>query len=125
VIDLERRTLLGQVIRWEENSMRDSDRRLIAAALQGRRPRRREVLRGMAFGAGAIAAPTWLTACSDSDSSTTSSSGEPKRGGSLRMGGAGGGSVDTIDAHKPTSKLDIARVHQLYEPLMLRVGGAQ
>jgi peptide/nickel transport system substrate-binding protein len=103
--------------------MLESDRRLFAAAhrgLRGRPTTRREVLRGLALGTGALAVPSWLTACSGSETSTDSSAGEPKRGGSLRMGGAGGGAVDTIDAHKPTSKLDIARVHQLYEPLMIR-----
>ena len=90
------------------------------------RPTRRDVLRGMAVGTGALVAPGWLAGCSDSSTSTStstsssSSQGEPKRGGTIRMGGAGGGATDSIDAHKPVTKLDIARVHQLYEPLMIR-----
>ncbi|MDQ3104207.1 MAG: hypothetical protein M3Q87_03110, partial [Actinomycetota bacterium] len=87
------------------------------------RPTRRDVLRGMAVGTGALVAPGWLAGCgSDSETSTSgdTSQGEPQRGGSISMGGAGGGATDSIDAHKPVSKLDIARVHQLYEPLMIR-----
>ncbi len=88
-------------------------------AVRGR-PRRRDVLRGMAVGTGALAAPAWLTACSDESTSGPTASGEPQRGGTIRMGGAGGGATDSIDAHKPVTKLDIARVHQLYEPLLIR-----
>ncbi len=86
------------------------------------RPSRRDVLRGLAVGAGALAAPGWLAGCTDSGTSGSGDSpqGEPQRGGSLRMGGAGGGPTDSIDAHNPVTKLDIARVHQLYEPLMIR-----
>lgn len=85
------------------------------------RPNRRQVLRGLAVGTGALVTPGWLAACGGSDTSTDpSGSGEPKSGGSLRFGGAGGGPDDSLDAHKPVQKLDINRVHNLYEPLMIR-----
>jgi len=86
-------------------------------------PSRRDVLRGMAVGTGALLAPGWLAACGGSETSSTdtsSSQGTPQRGGTLRMGGAGGGATDSVDAHTAVTKLDIARVHQLYEPLMIR-----
>lgn len=109
--------------------MHESQRRAIAAAMEagsGRNLSRRDVLRGFAIGSGALAAPSWLGACSAADpvggsqSSEGGASGEPKRGGSLRMGAAGGGSSDTVDAHKPVDRPDINRVHQLYEPLLIR-----
>lgn len=83
------------------------------------RPTRREVLRGLALGTGTLIVPGWLTACTDT-SGEQDAAGAPKRGGSLRVGVAGGGAADTIDAHKPVTKPDIARVHQLYEPLLIR-----
>ncbi|MBA2738569.1 MAG: ABC transporter substrate-binding protein [Nocardioidaceae bacterium] len=107
--------------------MHESERRLIAATLAAGERRsltRRDVLRGLALGTGAVVAPSWLTACSASEpvggTATEGSAGQPKRGGSLRMGAAGGGPSDSVDAHKPVTKPDIARVHQLYEPLLIR-----
>src|SRR6202007_2210088 len=43
-----------------------------------------------------------------------------KSGGNLRVGSTGGGASDSIDAHVAISDPDIARLHQLYEPLAVR-----
>ena len=44
----------------------------------------------------------------------------PKKGGMLRVGVAGGGAKDKLDAHTSVSYPDIARVFALYEPLATR-----
>jgi peptide/nickel transport system substrate-binding protein len=80
---------------------------------------RRQVLAsGVAITAGGL-----LAACGGSSSSAGSSrasSGTLNSGGSLRVGGTGGGAKDTIDAHLPVSDVDSMRVWNLYEPLNIR-----
>lgn len=44
--------------------------------------------------------------------------GAPRRGGVLRIGVAGGGSSETLDAQLGTSAVDFARQYQLYDPLV-------
>nr|WP_249033856.1 ABC transporter substrate-binding protein [Prauserella marina] len=46
--------------------------------------------------------------------------GPPRRGGTLRVGITGGGASDTLDPHIPATSPDIARVRNLYEPLLYR-----
>ncbi|GAA4536767.1 ABC transporter substrate-binding protein [Amycolatopsis samaneae] len=46
--------------------------------------------------------------------------GPPRRGGTLRVGVTGGGAADTLDPHSPATNPDIARVINLYEPLLIR-----
>ncbi len=46
------------------------------------------------------------------------SSGPQKTGGILTHGATGGSSKDTLDAHAPVTNPDIARVFNLYEPLL-------
>ena len=68
--------------------------------------------------AGAAVAPV-LAACGGGDSgSGGGAEGEPRQGGRLRVGVAGGGSGDTLDAHDPTDNVDIARNYALYAALM-------
>lgn len=87
---------------------------------------RRQVLHGAAAGGLALGAGGVLAACGGSSGSQTTSGstggggGSLRHGGALRVGATGGGSQDTIDAHKPTSDCDIMRVWQLYEPLAVR-----
>ncbi|GAB3523581.1 ABC transporter substrate-binding protein [Arthrobacter monumenti] len=78
---------------------------------------RRNVLGGgMALGLGAV-----LTACGGNTASQLAKpTGEPQRGGHLRVGLAGGGAADTLDAHIPVGTTDIARVVNLYESLLYR-----
>ncbi|MFD6952491.1 peptide ABC transporter substrate-binding protein [Nocardiopsis sp. TSRI0078] len=78
-------------------------------------PSRRSLLRASA--AGAAVAPV-LAACGGDSGSGGSGGGEPQRGGRLRVGVAGGGVNDTLDAHEPTDNVDIARNHALYATLV-------
>lgn len=77
---------------------------------------RRGLLKASA--AGAAVAPV-LAACGGGDSSSGGGdAGEPQYGGRLRVGVAGGGASDTLDAHDPTDNVDIARNYALYAALM-------
>jgi peptide/nickel transport system substrate-binding protein len=85
---------------------------------------RRQVLRGGAMLAGSAV----IAACGGGGGSSnggTQSGGAPvsgklRTGGALRVGATGGGSKDTIDAHRPTADTDIMRVWNLYESLAVR-----
>jgi peptide/nickel transport system substrate-binding protein len=63
-----------------------------------------------------------LAACGGDEGSAGSGDGEPQRGGRLRVGVAGGGSSDTLDAHDPTDNVDIARNFAMYASLMRYAG---
>ncbi|MFE3459723.1 ABC transporter substrate-binding protein [Nocardiopsis aegyptia] len=78
-------------------------------------PSRRSLLKASA--AGAAVTPV-LAACGGDEDSGGSGGGEPQRGGHLRVGVAGGGASDTLDAHDPTDNVDIARNYALYASLM-------
>lgn len=81
-----------------------------------RRRSRRELLQGAA-GAGAAAA---LAGCGALPPAHAEDRTRPRRGGLLRVGTAGGGPNDTLDAHAPRDNTDIMRGMQLYEPLLCR-----
>jgi peptide/nickel transport system substrate-binding protein len=88
---------------------------------------RRKVLRDAMAGGVALATGGVLAGCGGGDGGSTSpggssapTSGKLRAGGVLRVGATGGGSSDTIDAHKPTSDPDIMRVWNLYESLAVR-----
>ncbi|QCU79663.1 ABC transporter substrate-binding protein (plasmid) [Citricoccus sp. SGAir0253] len=71
---------------------------------------------GLALGLGGF-----LTACGAGPAAVLSApGGAPQRGGRLRVGLAGGGAADSLDAHSSVSTTDIARVINLYEPLLYR-----
>ncbi|MCL2418687.1 MAG: ABC transporter substrate-binding protein [Conexibacteraceae bacterium] len=78
---------------------------------------RREALRGAVVGGAMLAGASLLTPASASASVAKS---KIKSGGALRVGATGGGAQDSIDAHFATSDPDIARLNQLYEPLLVR-----
>ncbi len=78
---------------------------------------RRQVLQYSGVAAAAVGATSALSACG-SGSSSGSSSGPQKSGGTLVHGATGGSSKDTIDPHSPVTNPDIARVSNLYEPLL-------
>lgn len=78
---------------------------------------RRNFLLGSAALAGA--APL-LSACGGRTHAAAEPSGPPRRGGTLRVGITGGGASDTLDPHTPATNPDIARVRNLYEPLLYR-----
>jgi peptide/nickel transport system substrate-binding protein len=85
---------------------------------------RRQVLGGVTAGGLAIVAGGLLTACGGSSSpnpAAGTSAGASSKGGTLRVGVAGGSAKDTIDAHLGgTTDPDVARGIQLFEPLAMR-----
>ncbi len=88
---------------------------------------RREVLRGAFAGGIVITSGGLLAACGGGGGTPSATAGSPaakagelRKGGVLRVGVAGGGAKDSIDAHLLTTDPDIARAHQLYEPLARR-----
>ena len=84
---------------------------------------RRDALRGALAGGVLVTAGGVLAACGSedvdvptSDFGATSLEGV-RDGGTLRVGVAGGGADDSIDAHVLATVPDISRAFQLYEPL--------
>jgi peptide/nickel transport system substrate-binding protein len=80
--------------------------------------------RGLLKGAGLLGAglllPGGLVACTSTGQATSASSvssGKPRRGGRLRTGHAGGGSVETLDPAKSLTLIDEARARQLFDTL--------
>lgn len=82
---------------------------------------RRNLLQGaIAAGAFATLGPV-LSACGSSSSgggSSPSSAAGPKKGGHIRSGIGGGSAKDTLDAHIPTSEVQIGLQWQLYDSLL-------
>jgi len=83
---------------------------------------RRKFLGTALGGATLLGASPLLAACGGGTPGVAdaAASGPPKRGGTLRVGAAGGGAKDTIDPHIAATNPDIARVCNLYEPLAWR-----
>jgi peptide/nickel transport system substrate-binding protein len=84
---------------------------------------RRQALRGALAGGVLLGAGGLLAACGSEDVKVpttdfgATSLKDVRSGGTLRIGVAGGGADDSIDAHIPATVPDISRVFQLYEPL--------
>lgn len=70
--------------------------------------------------AGLAATVPLLASCGGASTAATAPTGPPRRGGRLRVGITGGGASDTLDPHTPATNPDIARVRNLYEPLLYR-----
>src|SRR3954452_20235848 len=90
---------------------------------------RREALRRAAGGGAVLSTSGLLAACGSSGggggggntgSSSALAQQKLRTGGVLRIGATGGGSKDSIDAHKPTTDPDIMRVWNMYESLPVR-----
>lgn len=84
---------------------------------------RRQFLWSAALGAAAVGAATTLTGCGGGQSGSTQGStgpaGQPKSGGSLRLGASGGATTDTLDAQNGLTNADFNRIYQLYDQLMV------
>jgi peptide/nickel transport system substrate-binding protein len=78
---------------------------------------RRQLLRYTGAGIAAVAGSSFLAACGGDDGGT-GGNGTQNMGGVLIHGATGGGSKDTLDPHQPVQAADIARVCNLYEPLL-------
>ncbi|HCB05581.1 MAG TPA: peptide ABC transporter substrate-binding protein, partial [Nocardioides bacterium] len=78
------------------------------------------MLKYSGLGAAAVASSSFLAACGGDDggSGGGGATGPQKSGGTLIHGATGGGSKDTLDPHAPVTAADIARVNNLYEPLL-------
>ncbi|MGW1676554.1 ABC transporter substrate-binding protein [Saccharopolyspora sp. NPDC002376] len=82
-------------------------------------PSRRDFLRYVAAGAGAVGAGTLITGCSSGAvRKAPAPTGPPQYGGRLRVGVVGGSSKDTLDAHATVTHPDQARIFQLYDTLL-------
>jgi peptide/nickel transport system substrate-binding protein len=80
---------------------------------------RRQLLKYSGIGAAAVAGSGFLTACGGDGGGGGASGGGPQNtGGTLIHGATGGGSKDTLDPHAPVTNPDIARVCNLFEPLL-------
>ena len=82
---------------------------------------RRQLLKYSGLGAAAVAGSSFLAACGGDDGGGNGSNGgggPQGSGGILIHGATGGGSKDTLDPHQPVTAADIARVNNLYEPLL-------
>jgi peptide/nickel transport system substrate-binding protein len=77
---------------------------------------RRQLFRYSGVGAAAVAGSSFLTACGDDGGG--GGGGPQQSGGLLIHGATGGGSKDTLDPHQPVTNPDIARVSNLFEPLL-------
>jgi peptide/nickel transport system substrate-binding protein len=74
------------------------------------------------LGAAAVGGSSFLAACGGDSSSGggggNGGGGPQGSGGVLIHGATGGSSKDTLDPHAPVTAADIARVNNLYEPLL-------
>ncbi len=79
---------------------------------------RRQVLRYSGVAAAGVAGAGSLAGCGGG-SGDGGNSGPQKTGGILTHGATGGSSKDSLDAHNAVTNPDIARVFNLYEPLLI------
>lgn len=87
---------------------------------RGSAARRRALSRRGFLGVGATAAVFALAGCGNNTEqafSGTAATGAPESGGILRVGLAGGGAADIVDAHIPVTTPDGGRVINLYDRL--------
>ncbi|MDF2966365.1 MAG: transporter substrate-binding protein [Nocardioidaceae bacterium] len=81
---------------------------------------RRQLLKYSGVGVAAVAGSSFLAACGGNGGSGGGGGDEPQSSGGILIHGAtGGGSKDTLDPHQPVTNPDIARVCNLYEPLLI------
>ena len=78
---------------------------------------RRQLLRYTGVSAAAVAGSSFLAGCGGDDGGGPTG-GAQGSGGILIHGATGGGAKDTIDPHAPVTNPDIARVSNLFEPLL-------
>ena len=85
---------------------------------------RRTLLRRGSAGLLVVAGGDLLAACGGSGTQSPSTSGgssaaagTPRQGGTLRLGGSGGGATDTLDGQNALTNTDFARAYALFDPL--------
>jgi peptide/nickel transport system substrate-binding protein len=97
--------------------------RLPAANIASTQFGRRQFLWTAAVGAVAVGAAAGLAGCAGGSGSQQQGpagpSGQPKPGGSLRLGAQGGASTDTLDGQNGLTNTDFNRIYQLYDQLVV------
>ena len=86
---------------------------------------RRSLLQKGGSGLVVVSGAGWLAACGGGKSGSSPSTGAsggtaggtPKRGGTLRLGGSGGGANDTLDGQNALSNVDFATAYALFDPI--------
>jgi peptide/nickel transport system substrate-binding protein len=90
---------------------------------------RRDFAKAALIGSATLGATGLISACGPSSSATksttASSAGKPRRGGTLQAAISGGSSSDTLDPLNAISNADFARVNNLFEPLIGLTPAAQ
>lgn len=90
---------------------------------------RRKFLWSAAAGLAVVGAGATLVGCAGggqgSQEASQGPAGEPKKGGTLRVGASGGASTDILDAQNGLTNTDYTRNAQLYDPLVLLDNNAQ
>jgi peptide/nickel transport system substrate-binding protein len=81
---------------------------------------RRDVLRGGAFGLGALALGGTLAACSSgtTPSTSTTSPGAVRKGGTMTVGFIGNGTSETVNPQQAVAIIDGARGSALFDPFV-------
>ena len=79
---------------------------------------RRQLLKYSGIGAAAVAGSSFLAACGGDGGGGGGGGGPQRSGGILIHGATGGGAKDLLDPHQPVTNPDIARVSNLFEPLL-------
>ena len=80
---------------------------------------RRQLLKYSGVGVAAVAGSSFLAACGGNGGGGDGGGAAQSSGGILIHGATGGGSEDTLDPHQPVTNPDIARVCNLFEPLLI------
>ncbi len=91
------------------------------SSIMGTSMGRRQFLWSTAAGLVVVGAGASLVGCAGGDGQSAQAggpTGEPKRGGTLRVGAQGGASTDTLDAQNGLTNTDYTRNAQLYDPLV-------
>lgn len=93
-----------------------------SATTQGSQFDRRKFLWSAAAGLAVVGAGATLVSCANGGQgggqSAQGPAGEPKSGGTLRVGAQGGANTDTLDAQNGLTNTDYTRNAQLYDPLV-------
>jgi peptide/nickel transport system substrate-binding protein len=79
---------------------------------------RRQLLQGAAGAGLALSTPGFLAAYSSGEARAATAEGVVKRGGTLRVGHAGGGKGESFNPARGGSFIDTSRQYNLYDPLV-------
>jgi peptide/nickel transport system substrate-binding protein len=96
---------------------------LAPSIMRGGQLDRRKFLWSAAAGLAVVGAGASLAACAGGSQgggqTAAGPTGEPKPGGTLRLGAQGGASTDTLDGQNGLTNADFNRIYQLYDQLVV------